>query len=283
MKQSVLLFLEKVEECLLKSNVHVDIVEKIINTVARKIVKNKNTTKEEVLEMVSNKIKTMMKRHIKDFDIDQENKPYVMLVCGVNGSGKTTTVGKMAVLLKKYGWNLMIAECDNYNESAKSQLRDIVDLDEDDFIFASSLSDTPAKVAIKAYKNAVKKNKDILLIDTSGRFQKNKALMDELQKVKKELYKITNNTLNDVVLVIDSTCGYNALKQAKIYDEIIGITGIIATKIDIAKRPGIILSVCEKLNMKIFGVCNGEKNDEINDLDLDKFTNAILQDVINVL
>lgn len=281
MKQSVLLFLEKVEECLLKSNVHIDIVEKIINTVARKIVKNKNTTKEEVLEMVSNKIKTMMKKHIKDFDIDQENKPYVMLVCGVNGSGKTTTVGKMAVLLKKYGWNLMIAECDNYNINAKSQLLDIVDLDKDDFIFASSLSDTPAKVAVKAYKSAVKKNKDILLIDTSGRLQKNKALMDELQKVKKELYKITNNTLNDVVLVVDATCGFNALKQVKIYDEIVGITGIIATKIDIAKRPGIILSVCEKFNMKIFGVCNGEKKDEINDLDLNKFTNAILQDVVN--
>ena len=280
MKQDVLSFLEKVEECLLKSDVHIDIVEKIINTVARKIVKNKNITKKEVIEIVSNKIQSMMKKYIKDFDIDTENKPYVMLVCGVNGSGKTTTIGKMTVLLKKYGWDIMIAECDNYHTSAKSQLFDMVELDKDDIVFASSLSDTPVKVVIEAYKNAVKKNKDILLIDTSGRLHNNSALMDELKKVKKKLYKITNNTLNDVVLIIDSTCGYNSLEQAKLYDRMIGITGIVATKIDIAKRPGIILSICEKLNIKVFGVCYGEEKDKIDDLDLKKFTNSILQDVI---
>ena len=279
MQKEILNFLEKIEEYLLKSNIHIEIVEEIMNFLAHKAIQNNDITKTEIVELVSNKIQSMMKQHIANFDVESCHKPYVMIVCGINGSGKTTTIGKMTNLLKECDWSVMIAACDTYRAAAETQLRDWVSENVDDFITMEKESDTPSKIAIRAYRKACENKKDVLIIDTSGRLQNNQDLMAELFKMKQKLHEISNTVPNDVVLIIDANNGYNAMEQARIYNELIGITGIIATKLDIAKRPGTILSICSKFNIKIFGVCNGENKDSINDLDPKAFADAILCDI----
>lgn len=283
MNEESLVFLEKIEEYLLKSNIHIDIVKEIMNILANKVIKNQQITKKEIIKLVENSIKQMISKYTVDFDIENVEKPYVMLVCGINGSGKTTTIGKMINLLNDYGWNLLVAGCDTYRAGAEKQLRDWVQDKQNDFISIEKETDTPSKIAVRAYNIAKTKNKDILIVDTSGRLQNNQDLMAELLKIKQKLKEISIKIPNDVVLIIDSSCGYNALEQAKMYNDLIGITGIIATKIDIAKKPGIILSICKKFNIKIFGVCNGEEKDKINSLDPQGFVDAILCDINKIL
>ncbi len=279
MKQEILFFLEKIEEHLLKSDIHVDIVEKIMKSIIKEIDKN-NLSKKEIIRKISCKIETMISKYISTFDIDKKYKPYVMLVCGVNGVGKTSVVGKMSLLLKKYGWNIIISECDTHRKESKQQLCDIISNEGEKYILsAENKEDTPAKIAIKSYNKAVKENKDILIIDTSGRLQNNKNLMIELLKIKQKLNKISKDLPHDVVLVVDSCCGYNAIEQATIYNNLIGITGIIATKLDISKHPGIILSICCKFNIKIFGICYGKENNKIDDLNPRRFADLLLHGI----
>lgn len=283
MKPEMLQFLENVEDYLLKSNIHVDIVEEIMNFLAYKTLQNDRLNKENIVELLSDQIEFMIKKYVANFDIEQQSKPYVMLVCGVNGTGKTTTIGKMANLLKEYEWDIMIAACDTYRAGAENQLRDLVKIDQDDFITSCKDNDTPTKIVVRAYNKACLKNKDVLIIDTSGRLQNNQDLMAELFKMKQKLHEISNRIPHEVVLIIDTNSGYNAMEQAKMYDDLIGITGIIATKVDISKRPGMILSICKKFNIKIFGICNGEEKDKINDLDPKAFAEAILCDIGTIM
>ena len=279
MNKEIIVFLEKIEEYLLKSNIHLNVVENIMNFLAHKLIQNKDLTKQAIVEILKSQLTLMMQKYVKDFDIENSSKPYVMLVCGINGSGKTTTIGKMINLLKECEWDILVAGCDTYRAGAEKQLKDWVKDKQNDFISIEKETDTPSKIAIKAYNIAKEKNKDVLIIDTSGRLQNNQDLMAELLKIKHKLKEISNKIPHDVVLIIDASSGYNAMEQAKMYNDLIGITGIIATKVDIAKRPGIILSICSQFNIKIFGVCNGENKDNISDLDPQEFANSILCDI----
>ena len=159
MQKEILNFLEKIEEYLLKSNIHIEIVEEIMNFLAHKAIQNNDITKTEIVELVSNKIQSMMKQHIANFDVESCHKPYVMIVCGINGSGKTTTIGKMTNLLKECDWSVMIAACDTYRAAAETQLRDWVSENVDDFITMEKESDTPSKIAIRAYRKACENKK----------------------------------------------------------------------------------------------------------------------------
>ena len=283
MNQEILVFLEKVEEYLLKSNIHDDIVKEIMDYLAHKTIQNENITKQDIINLLSIRIETMISKYVAEFEIDKVEKPYVMLVCGINGSGKTTTIGKMIHLLDTLGWDLLVACCDTYRAGAEKQLSDWVKDTKNDFISIENDKTSPSKIATKAYNLAVERNKDILIIDTSGRIQNNQDLMAELLKIKQKLKEISNKVPHDTVLIIDSSCGYNALEQAKMYNDLIGIDGIIATKIDISKKPGIILSIVKNLNIKIFGVCDGEEKEKIDELDAHKFTNSILCDIDKLL
>lgn len=283
MNKEIVVFLEKIEEYLLKSNIHLNVVETIMNFLAHKIIQHEKLTKRDIIDILQTQLTLMIKKYIKDFDIENSSKPYVMLVCGINGSGKTTTIGKMVNLLKECDWNVLVAGCDTYRAGAEKQLSDWIKDKTNDFISIEKLNETPSKIAIKAYKLAKEKNKDVLIIDTSGRLQNDQDLMAELLKIKHKLKEISNKIPHDVVLVIDASSGYNAMEQAKMYNDLVGVTGIIATKIDLAKRPGIILSICSQFNIKIFGVCNGEEKDKISDLEPEEFTKSILCDIDKIL
>ena len=284
MEKEIFLFLEKFEGYLLSSNLSTKVVKEIMDFLAYKVIRDKSLTKEAIVENASNRIQMMISEYIASFNISQMNSdPYVMLVCGVNGSGKTTTIGKMVHILKDYGWDVMIAGCDTYRAGASQQLLGCVNDDPENFIFMSQESDTPAKIAVKAYNKAVEKKKDILIIDTSGRLHNNQDLMSELLKIKHKLHEISYYAPNDIILIIDSSCGYNAIEQVKTYNDLIGITGIIATKLDIAKSPGMILSICKEFGVKIFGFCNGEAVDKISDVNPKDFADAVLRNIGSIM
>ena len=283
MNQDRVSFLEKIEEYLLKSNIHIDIVEKIMRFLFKKVLKNDNLTNNEIIKIISDKMQNMIAKHIATFDIDPKVKPYVMLVCGVNGSGKTTTVGKMVNLLVKYNWDLVVAECDTYRANTVKQLCSLIDENSVEFVHSDTENQKPITIAIKAYNKAVKEKKDILIIDTSGKIQVDQSLMAELAKIKKKLNNYSKTIPNDVVLVVDSNCGYESFRQVKNYNNLIGITGIIATKLDISGRPGMIFSICEKLNVKIFGFCDGVTEDAIHDVEPKYFIDMILNDIWSIV
>ncbi len=281
MDKESIAFLEKIEEYLIKNNVHMDIVKTLMNNLSRAVLK-KNLKKDEIINSLKKDISFSMQKFVKNFDIDVPQKPYVMLICGVNGSGKTTTIGKMANLLQSYGWDILVAGCDTYRAGANKQLSDWVDDPETTF-FSYDNNSLPSKIAIDAYSKAKKEGKDILMIDTSGRTQNNSDLMSELLKIKQKLKKTSIYIPHDTVLVIDANCGYNALEQADMYNNLIGITGVIATKFDIVKNPGILMSVCKKLNVPVYGVSDGEEKDKIHDLDCDKFADLVLSGIDELL
>lgn len=275
-------FLERIEEYLLKANIHISIVSEFKNFLIRKIKTCRKISKNDIIECLRNQIKFTIKKYIKDFDINKARKPYTMLVCGINGSGKTTIVGKMASLLQAYDWNILVASCDTFRMAGAQQLKAWIKEPDENFLSNVKSCEAPYKIAIGAYNLAKKKHKDILIIDTSGRLENNQNLMAELFKLKWELKKTSNNIPNDIVLIIDSSCGYNALEQVKMYNELIGLTGIIATKIDISKRPGIILSVCKLYDICIFGVSDGERREQIRDLEPQEFADSILKDINSI-
>lgn len=271
-------FLEKIEEYLIKSSVHIDVVKELMNFLARKVSIRKDITENEILNLLENQIKYMIGEYVKHLQIDQTKVPYVMLVCGINGSGKTTIIGKMTYLLNSLGWDIVVAACDTFRAAAKEQLQMWTSENVDNFVFKEHENETATKIALKALGIAKERHKDVLIIDTAGRLQNNQSLMAELLKMKQKLRELANGAPHDVILVIDANCGYNALSQVKTYNDLIGITGIIATKIDIAKRPGALLSVCRIFKIPIYGISDGEKKENIKDLNPDEFAKNLMKD-----
>lgn len=281
MDDKLIPFLEKIEEVLIKKNIYVDIVKEIMNFLAQKVMLKKNLTKKDIVEILFLYIKNIMSEHTKTFLIDETKKPYVIIMCGVNGSGKTTTIGKMVNILKNLNWSIVVGACDTYRPAAKEQLQSLVLNNVNDFIFNENNKEKPTQIALKALKVARERKKDIVIIDTAGRIQNNQNLMAELLKMKQKIKEQITGAPNDILLIIDSNCGYNAIQQAQMYNDLLGITGIIATKVDISNGIGTILSICKLLNIPVYGITNGEKEGDINDLDPEQFTYMLLAELIN--
>ena len=260
-----------------------------MNYLVRKVLSRKIIKNDEIIALLRLKIVEIMSNHAKVFKIDESKVPYVILLCGVNGSGKTTTIGKMVRLLRSLGWRVVVGACDTFRPAADEQLRTWIMADddnnsiyEDDFVFREYDNETTTKIALKALKKAQQDKKDVLIIDTAGRLPNNQNLMAELLKMKQRLCSYVRGAPHDVVLIIDSNCGYNAMDQVKLYNNLIGITGIIATKMDIAIKAGSILSVCYMFKIPIYGITNGNKEGDIKDLDPEEFTNMLLNDINSI-
>jgi fused signal recognition particle receptor len=278
-KKEQIIFLEKIEAFLLSRDIHSSIVKDIMNFLLNKTMSLKKIIEQDIVLLLEAKLKSLIRPYLQSFNINCQNVPYVMLFCGINGSGKTTTIGKMTALLKQLDWSVVVASCDTFRSAANDQLSILVKNNTDDFICKENDNETPTRVAVKALNIAMKKRKDILLIDTSGRLQNNQDLMAELLKMKQKLKEQAMWAPNEVILVIDTNCGNSALQQARIYNDLIGITGVIATKADISKRFGSVFSICCMYKIPLYGITNGEKSDDIEDLDTDEFVKQILKGI----
>lgn len=202
-------------------------------------------------------------------------KPHIVLVCGVNGNGKTTTIGKIARRYTKQKKKVVMAACDTFRSAAKEQLGILAKLTKSEFIHGEDGSD-PASVAYKAVDYAQKNKTDIVLIDTAGRLSNKKPLMDELGKIDKVIKKLIPDAPHDTILIIDATVGQNAIHQVESFKEIVNLTGLIVTKLDSSAKAGIVVSLASYFKVPVIAVGTGESMDDLDDFDAKEFSENIL-------
>lgn len=265
--------LEELEEVLIMSDVGVETSLKIIDNLRTRIKREKIEDEEGVKKALREEIK-------KIFDDVQENneeksKPSVILVVGVNGVGKTTSIGKIANRLRQDGKKVVIAAADTFRAAAVEQLEIWADRANCDIVKRKEGSD-PASVVYDAIKVAKEKNADILICDTAGRLHTKKYLMDELLKIGKVIEKELPDAEKETLMVIDSTTGQNAIIQVKAFKEVVPITGLVLTKLDGTAKGGVVIGIVNENSIPVKFVGVGEKIDDMEVFNSKDFVDAII-------
>ncbi|UCD90427.1 MAG: signal recognition particle-docking protein FtsY [Desulfobacterales bacterium] len=264
--------LEELEELLITSDIGVQTTIDLIQSLTKKSLKI--STAEQLKETLKEKIKSIMVGEIPDPQkIDA--KPHVIMVIGVNGVGKTTTIGKLASKFMASGEKVLIAAADTFRAAAVEQLEIWAERAGVDIIKHKQMTD-PAAVVYDGIEAAIARNADIVLIDTAGRLHTKKNLMEELKKVKRTIAKKIPEAPHEILLILDATTGQNALSQAKLFNEVLGVTGIALTKLDGTAKGGIVVSICSTLDIPLKYIGIGEKIDDLQEFDPVRFVNALL-------
>lgn len=257
-----------IAKILIESDVESDLVEKIQKEIAKKNI-NESNIKIELYNIIKNIFKDSEKELIIT-----ENKPFVILIVGVNGVGKTTTVVKLANLLKNKNKTVLVAAGDTYRAAAIEQL-DILCKKNDINIIKQHTNADSASVIFDALNVAKNKNIDILIADTSGRLHNNDLLMNNLKKINNVIKKINKNGPNEILLVLDLNIGQNSIRQLEKFNDYIKISGLILTKIDSTAKGGAILSLANK-NIPIMYICDGESVTNIKEFKSDFYVKNLL-------
>ncbi|MDR0572391.1 MAG: signal recognition particle-docking protein FtsY [Rickettsiales bacterium] len=265
--------LEELEDTLVMSDVSVSIANSIVNSIKNsKLPKDAtiNDAKHIIFEKLDNIIRCGGKK------IEFLEKPSVMLFMGVNGSGKTTVIGKIANKFVKNGKKVLLAAGDTFRAGASEQLQVWAKTTGSGFIEKQKDTEEPATLACRAYAKAKEENYDFLLIDTAGRLQNNINLMEELKKVSRVLKKMDKNAPHQTILTLDANVGQNSLKQFESFREAIEIDSIIINKLDGTAKGGVIVSILEQFKKPIFAVGVGEGVNDIEDFNSKNFLNNLL-------
>jgi fused signal recognition particle receptor len=264
-------FFEELEELLICADVGVMATEEILDELREKVKDERLSEPEEIKKALYDILKSAIGEH-EPLKID--TKPSVILVIGVNGVGKTTSIGKIAKLLKDEGKRVVVAAADTFRAAAADQLEIWCNRAGVDLVKQSAGAD-PAAVVFDAI-NAVKSRKgDVLIVDTAGRLHNKKNLMDELAKMKRVIDRELPDSDKETLLVIDATTGQNAVSQAREFKEAANITGIIMTKLDGTAKGGILISVKKELNIPVKFIGVGEKAEDMRPFDADEFATAL--------
>ena len=268
--------LDQIEEYLIQSDVGLVAAEEIKKIIAEEKIDPKKDIMNEVNLILKNYIITLMKPLENEGFFNKKEKLNAVLVSGVNGVGKTTTIGKIGKILKSNGSKVMFSACDTFRAAAIEQLEswaNKIDVQ----ITKSAQGSDPASVAYKAIEEALKGGFNHVLIDTAGRLQNKKNLMEEYKKIANVTKKIDINAPHDVILILDATSGQNVLNQVEEFNKIIPITGIIMTKLDGTAKGGILLAVAKKYKLPIIALGLGEKEDDLQIFEAEKFADAFIQ------
>ena len=266
-------FLDELEEILIMSDIGMDTSIKIMNNLRQRIKKEKIQDEEEVKQALREEMIQILSK--VDINLKLNTKPSVILVIGVNGVGKTTSIGKIANRLAKDGKKVVIAAADTFRAAAVEQLEiwskragaDIVKREE---------GVDPASVVYDAIKITREKNADVLIVDTAGRLHNKKYLMDELRKIQKVIQKEMDNCDEEVLLVIDGTTGQNAISQVKAFKEEADITGLVLTKLDGTAKGGVVIGIVEENNIPVKFIGVGEQIDDMEIFNAEDFVRAII-------
>ncbi|MFA6456354.1 MAG: signal recognition particle-docking protein FtsY, partial [Bacteroidota bacterium] len=273
-------FLSQLEEILITSDVGVDTSHQIIDSIKRRAKERKYETQDELNELVRSEIANSLAKHTFNgndpFEFPPHTKPYVMMVVGVNGVGKTTTIGKLAHNYKSAGKHVLIGAADTFRAAANEQLEVWGKRAGVEIIQQLHGSD-PASVAFDTVKAAQSRNADVVIIDTAGRLHTKTNLMEELKKIKRVITKVSAEAPHEVLLVLDATTGQNAVQQAKLFNEAVGLTGLIITKLDGTAKGGVIFAVSNALKVPVRFIGVGEKIDDLQPFDSDKFVEALFE------
>ena len=262
--------LEELEELLITSDIGVQttltLMERIANAKVADVTEVKQILKEEILSILNTP---------SPVQETKKNTPHVILVVGVNGVGKTTTIGKIAATLKASGEKVLIAAADTFRAAAVEQLMIWAQKAGAEFIKHKENAD-PAAVAFDAVAAAKARGCDIVLIDTAGRLHTKVNLMEELKKIKRTVAKQIQGAPHEILLVLDATTGQNALSQAKLFNEALTITGLALTKLDGTAKGGIVIAICSSLNIPLQYIGIGEKIEDLRPFDAEQFIDALL-------
>ena len=268
--------LDRIEEYLIQSDVGVIAASEIKEIISDSKIDPSKDIADEINVILKDYIISLMKPLENNEFFKKKEKINATLVSGVNGVGKTTTIGKISKILKSNGNKVMLAASDTFRAAAIEQLENWakkVDVE----ITKSSQGSDPASVAYKAIEESISKNFDQVLIDTAGRLQNKKNLMEEYKKIANVTKKIDADAPHDVILVLDATSGQNVINQVEEFNKIIPITGLIMTKLDGTAKGGILLAVAKKYKLPIIALGLGEKEDDLQIFEAEKFAEAFTQ------
>ena len=268
--------LNKIEEFLIQSDVGVEAASEIKEIISNKKIDPNNDISTEINFILKEYIVSLMKPLEKNSFFEKKNKLNATLISGVNGVGKTTTIGKIGKILKNNGNKVMFAASDTFRAAAIEQLENWakkIDVQ----ITKSSQGSDPASVAYKAVEDSLKNNFNQVLIDTAGRLQNKKNLMEEYKKIANVTKKIDPDAPHNVILVLDATSGQNVINQVEEFNKIIPITGLIMTKLDGTAKGGILLALAKKYKLPIIALGLGEKEDDLQLFNAEKFADAFIQ------
>ena len=266
--------LDEVEEVLYGADIGVHAVEQLIGGLRDKAV-DINTEKTDAFSVMKSSVLSLIGRFGETKEIiSGSNQPFVILVVGVNGVGKTTSIGKLAMRFKREGRSVLLAACDTFRAAAVEQLEVWAERSGSELIKAHEGAD-PASVAYDAVMRAKSRSTDVVIIDTAGRLHTSTNLMEELKKISKVTGKIDDTAPHETLLVLDATNGQNALTQADVFNKALNISGIILTKLDGTAKGGIVISIIDKLGIPIRLIGIGESIDDLRDFSPREFVDAL--------
>lgn len=269
--------LEEIEEILLSSDIGFDTTERIIEEARRRLKSEKDRSEINIIEIIKSELSvTLTAVPINITEEIEKHKPYVILVVGVNGVGKTTTIGKLAHNFKQSGLSVIVGAADTFRAAANEQL-DIWAKRAGVEIVDKGMNTDPSSVAFETVKQAVKDKADVVLIDTAGRLHTKTNLMDELKKIKRVVSKVLPDAPNDTFLVLDGNNGQNAIMQAEEFSKSTDLTGLIITKLDGTAKGGVVFQISQKLKVPVRYIGVGEGITDLQDFDQDMFVSALFE------
>ena len=268
--------LDKIEEFLISSDVGIDAASEIKSIISQKKIDPKNDPINEVYDILNKYIlELMLPLEKKDFFLKKE-KINVILISGVNGVGKTTTIGKLGKIFIQNNNKVLFSACDTFRAAAIDQLEEWAKKVDAKIVKSNPGSD-PASVAFKAMEFAQNQSSDQVIVDTAGRLQNKKNLMDELKKIGNVIKKNDDTAPHEVILVLDATSGQNIINQLEEFNKLLPVTGIIMTKLDGTAKGGILIAISKKYKVPMVGLGLGEKEDDLQIFEAEKFANAFTQ------
>ena len=267
------LTIDRIEEILITSDIGYDTAERIISDVRKNLKSEKDRTAENILEIVKKELIKTLEVFNKSENV-LIKKPYVILIVGVNGVGKTTTIGKLANNYKKIGLKVIVGAADTFRAAANEQLEIWAARAGVDIIQGSKGID-PSSVVFDTLKKAIDENYDVVLIDTAGRLHNKVNLMHELDKINRVMKKLLPDAPHETLLIVDGNTGQNALKQAEEFSKVTNVNGLVITKLDGTAKGGVVFQIVSKQNIPIKYIGVGEGIDDLQEFDAEAFVNAI--------
>ena len=266
--------LEELEETLLIADVGMQTTSFILDDLKREVSQNRIRENKEVLEQLKQRMIHVLSQNQKPLPYS-EHQPFVILVVGANGSGKTTTIGKLARHWKQEGKKILLAAGDTFRAAAIDQLQVWADRSDIPCISQKSGAD-PSAVAYDAVQAGLARGMDIVLIDTAGRLQTNTNLMEELKKIKRVIGKILPGAPHETLLVLDATIGQNSISQARLFNEALEVDGLVMTKLDGTAKGGVLFNITDDLKLPIRFVGVGEKPEDLQEFNPETFVEALI-------
>ena len=267
--------LDEIEEILITNDLGSDFAKNIVDILRQKKFE-KNIDENSIKEFLTNEIEIILKPCEGKIDLDSDKKPQVIIFNGVNGAGKTTTIGKIAFNLKNQHKKVLISACDTFRAGASSQLEVWAKRADCKIILPLKEGEEPASVAYRALDYAIKNNFDVLLIDTAGRLQNKQNLMDELKKINTVVKKLDASAPHYNLLIVDATIGQNSRIQTEIFNQTVGIDGLVITKLDGSAKGGVVVAISKIFAKPIFAIGIGEKIEDLQEFNAKNFAKSLV-------